>query len=215
MSSFECKPEDAAQAALHALRALDAEAARKFETRVDDDKALEAELLAMRKVADELAPLAPAVAPEPALLGRVLDAVRAAPASRTPAVTPFTEVVNEVTQNGPRRAGHLGFVFGDEAEFKPLKLPGISARTLHRDEAAGFATVMVRMQPGTSYPAHRHGDDEECYVLEGDLEVGEQVMHAGDYQVARRGSVHPVQRTRGGCLLLLRSSLHDELLEAS
>ncbi len=209
MTPTNLKPDDGAQAALHALHALDADAARKFEARVDDEPALEAELSAMRRVADGLAPLSPEVEPPPALLQRVLDAVRAK--SRAPATTPFTELVQEM--RGPN-LGNLGFRLGAEADFKPLEVPGVTARTLHVDDAAGYATVIVRMQPGTSYPAHRHGDDEECYVLEGDLQVGEQTMQAGDYQLARRGSVHGRQMTRGGCLLLLRSSLHDELLEA-
>jgi len=37
-------------------------------------------------------------------------------------------------------------------------------------------------------------------------------MRAGDYQRAETGSTHPVQSTRGGCLLLLTSSLRDELV---
>ena len=76
-----------------------------------------------------------------------------------------------------------------------------------------IVTMLIRMAPGTAYPAHRHGGAEECYVLEGDLHVGDDiVMHAGDYQRAEAGSTHPVQSTRGGCLLLLTSSLRDELV---
>ena len=74
-------------------------------------------------------------------------------------------------------------------------------------------TMLVRMEKGTSYPSHRHAGPEECYVLAGDLEVGDQLeMHAGDYQRVERGSVHPPQTTREGCLLLITSSMHDELL---
>jgi hypothetical protein len=39
-------------------------------------------------------------------------------------------------------------------------------------------------------------------------------MRAGDFQRAEAGSVHPVQSTDGGCLLLITSSLDDELLES-
>ena len=59
---------------------------------------------------------------------------------------------------------------------------------------------------------HHHGGAEECYVLEGDLRTGDVWMHAGDYQHAAAGSVHPVQSTVQGCLLLIHSSLQDELL---
>jgi hypothetical protein len=50
-------------------------------------------------------------------------------------------------------------------------------------------------------------------VLEGDLEiVGRQELHAGDYQRMESGSLHPIQRTKQGCLLLITSSRHDELV---
>ena len=73
-------------------------------------------------------------------------------------------------------------------------------------------TAMFRMAAGTSYPEHIHDGPEECYVLEGDLHVGDRmVMHAGDYQRATPGSEHDEQWTEGGCLLLVTSSLSDEL----
>ena len=37
-------------------------------------------------------------------------------------------------------------------------------------------------------------------------------MHAGDYQRASGRSIHPVQSTDGGCLLLIVSSLRDEMV---
>jgi len=72
--------------------------------------------------------------------------------------------------------------------------------------------MMVRMAAGTSWPAHIHAGPEECYVLAGDLRVGELHMHAGDFQRAEAGSRHGVQSTEGGCTLLLVSSLHDTLV---
>ncbi len=191
-------------AALHAFGVLSADAARAFEARVDADRTLEAELEACRAVVGDLALLAPASAPPADLLHRVLLRVRE---PMRPS-TPFAAVIQDARVEGKR------FVLGGDGGFVPLRVEGVTARTLHRDAAAGYATVLVRMAPGASYPAHRHADDEECYVLEGDLQVGEQDMVAGDYQLAPRGSLHPVQSTRGGCLLLLRSSLHDELVQA-
>ena len=46
-------------------------------------------------------------------------------------------------------------------------------------------------------------------MLEGDLHIGEDVMHPGDYQFAPAGSRHGVQSTEHGCLLLITSSLND------
>lgn len=97
-------------------------------------------------------------------------------------------------------------------EFVPTSVPGVRVRKLFVDPRANVVTMLVRMDPGVAYPPHRHGGLEECFVLEGDLRVGEKQMKQGDFQFASHGSVHPVQSTDGGCLLYIRSSLTDELL---
>lgn len=100
-----------------------------------------------------------------------------------------------------------------EGDFEPTDIEGIAVRRLFVDEHAERVTMLVRMAPGTAYPAHRHGGSEECYVLAGDLSVGNDLtLHSGDYQRMDSGSLHPVQSTREGCLLLIASSRHDELL---
>ncbi len=109
----------------------------------------------------------------------------------------------------------LTVVRKEEAGWENVGVPGISVRRLAVDGATGRVTMLVRMAAGTSYPTHRHGGREECYVLEGDLHVGDGLrMTAGDFQRAESGSVHPVQSTRGGCLLLIHSSQDDEILPA-
>jgi anti-sigma factor ChrR (cupin superfamily) len=89
---------------------------------------------------------------------------------------------------------------------------GVLAKQLYLDTVADSVTMLVRMAPGSTYPAHRHGGPEQCFVLEGDLRVGDIVLHAGDFQCAASDSVHEITRTDGGCLLLIVSSQHDELL---
>jgi len=107
----------------------------------------------------------------------------------------------------------VGLLFrgADERDWEPTGAPGVEARRLFVDPAGDRVTMMVRMAAGASYPGHVHAGPEECYVLEGDLLVGELHMHAGDYQRAEAGSRHGVQSTDGGCTLLLVSSLHDTL----
>ena len=103
-------------------------------------------------------------------------------------------------------------VAADQTPWEATGVAGIEARRLFTDAAHKRVTMMVRMAPGSAYPAHRHADVEECYVLQGDLDTGTMHMHGGDYQRAEKDSVHPVQTTRGGCLLLLVSSQDDELI---
>jgi anti-sigma factor ChrR (cupin superfamily) len=72
--------------------------------------------------------------------------------------------------------------------------------------------MMIRMAPGTSYPRHRHAAREECFVLQGELRVGDKQLRTGDFQVADRDSIHDVQSTETGCVLLIVSSQDDELV---
>lgn len=104
------------------------------------------------------------------------------------------------------------FLAGDEGGFEATDVPGIEAKRLFVDRENDRVTMLVRMQPGSAYPRHVHADFEECFVLAGDLSVGTHRMKAGDYQRAETGSLHAVQSTEKGCMLLLVSSLHDELI---
>jgi quercetin dioxygenase-like cupin family protein len=118
----------------------------------------------------------------------------------------------------PAGASTEGFSAGmyavarDAGEWAPVGIPGIEVKRLATDPERREVTMLVRMAAGTAYPAHRHGGVEECLVLSGEILVGERPMKAGDYQISQRDSVHPVQSTREGCLLYIRSSQDDELL---
>ena len=96
--------------------------------------------------------------------------------------------------------------------FERTGIEGIEAKTLFVDAARRRVSMMVRMAPGTSYPAHRHAAVEECFVVAGDIRVGERVLRAGDYQVAAEDSIHGVQSTEQGCVLFIVSSQDDELV---
>ena len=68
------------------------------------------------------------------------------------------------------------------------------------------------MKAGTTFPDHRHRDTEEVFVLEGDLRIGSEVLHAGGYCRAEAGTSHRGVSSEMGCLLMVRSSLEDEIL---
>jgi len=116
-------------------------------------------------------------------------------------------------------AGASQFLRHDEGAFEPTGVKGVSVRRLFVDASRKSATMLIRMEPGASYPGHRHGGVEECYVLSGDLHhvdgdddpKSERVMRSGDFEAVDEGSRHGRQWTERGCLLLIRSSLSDEL----
>ena len=96
--------------------------------------------------------------------------------------------------------------------FEPTGLAGIEIKPLFVDRASRRVTMLVKMAPGTTYPAHRHATSEECFVVSGDIHVGDRTLRAGDYQVAAQGSVHGVQSTERGCSLFIVSSQDDVLV---
>ncbi len=54
------------------------------------------------------------------------------------------------------------------------------------------------MDPGATYPSHRHTEVEELYLLEGDLFVEGQWMKPGDYCRDEPESIHGKVRTDKG-----------------
>ncbi|MBW7904363.1 MAG: cupin domain-containing protein [Phycisphaerae bacterium] len=111
----------------------------------------------------------------------------------------------------PTRDG-LCIVRAEDGAWEDTGVAGVAVRQLYADRAHNRATMLVRMTPGAAYPRHLHNSPEECLVLEGDLSVGANTLHSGDYQRAEPGSTHGVQSTRAGCLLFIVSGLDDDLL---
>ncbi len=99
----------------------------------------------------------------------------------------------------------------DEGAWEETGITGIQVRRLFVDPARNQMTALVRMAAGTAYPRHIHDGPEECLVLDGDLWAGDVEFHQGDYQRMTPGSRHDVQSTKEGCLLLIVSSLSDEI----
>jgi quercetin dioxygenase-like cupin family protein len=81
---------------------------------------------------------------------------------------------------------------------------GIERKILYRTE--GRVTYLIRGQPGARLPGHEHDDDEEIYVLSGDLTMGTLTLRAGDFHLARRGVKHPTATTAEGCMLLVSAA---------
>lgn len=82
--------------------------------------------------------------------------------------------------------------------------PFIEVRELRRDPARRTHLSLMRMQPGGYVPAHRHTQEEEFVVLEGECHIGAHRLCAGDVHVAAAGSSHGAVTTRVGVLVLIR-----------
>ena len=66
-------------------------------------------------------------------------------------------------------------------------MPGVERKMLWSAGPNRRVTFLIRGRPGASFPAHAHEDDEECFVLEGDITFDTLTLRAGDYHLARRG----------------------------
>lgn len=145
-------------------------------------------------------------APPPELKQKVLAAVRDL---ETGAAAPVQLWKN---WSAPQTEGDLIIQRKQEGQWEETGVTGVEVKRLFVDQSRNYVTMLVRMHPGSSYPGHRHGGFEECYVLQGDLSVGDTVLRAGDYQRAAGGSIHGEQSTQNGCVLFIVSSQYDELL---
>jgi quercetin dioxygenase-like cupin family protein len=84
-----------------------------------------------------------------------------------------------------------------------LDFPGTSMRVIHEDKKSGGMTVMTRLEPGASIPAHIHTRaDETVFVLSGDF-IEEAVEYGpGSFFAAPAGAPHGPHQSRTGCVVL-------------
>ena len=85
--------------------------------------------------------------------------------------------------------------------------PGVEVKVLRADPERNDQTVLIRMQPGAIVVGHRHTQEEECLILEGEVYIGDYRLAQGDMHVARPGAVHAPIRAPHGALLMIRSEM--------
>lgn len=94
----------------------------------------------------------------------------------------------------------------DEGEWLPLD-DKIRIRVLHRDPASNRQTLLMRVAAGGRMPGHRHTQEEEFLVLEGECRIGAHRLGAGDMHVAEAGSWHDDITTESGVLVLVHGEI--------
>ena len=85
--------------------------------------------------------------------------------------------------------------------------PGLKIKILNQNHSLNRQTFMAWLEPGAEYSDHDHDQDEEIYMVEGDLIIGALVLRAGDFHVARTGKHHPVHRTKSGCICIISQAI--------
>ncbi len=127
-----------------------------------------------------------------------------------------------------------GLSLGPQAEdwpWRPTRDQGVSWIPLHLDPKPdepgrrGGATVLIRMEPGCAYAAHRHLGSEDVLVLQGGYRDGEGSYHQGQHVHYPPGSAHapralgdperPIDGSNPACILYAHVPGGIELLGRS
>ena len=151
----------------------------------DDGGDLKASEGVFSELAGALRPLAPRPARRAALRTRVLAAAHATAPEGTATV---------------RAASCAWIVLGPKVEMK----------ILWRDAATRTQSVLMRVAAGGSIPGHRHTQEEEFILLEGECHVGTHRLGAGDAHIAAPGSWHEDITTRTGALVFVRGEYRSD-----
>ncbi len=188
-------------ASLHALNLLKGDELTDYQEHLRGCGVCQAEVRSFRKVTSLVGGSASRNVPSPGLRDRVLAAAIGS-TGRTGAPP------NAI----PLNSAGLLIANSNEIPWEPGSIPGCWSRLLFEDTLRKYHTSLVRLDPGTVYPAHRHAGIEELYLMEGDLIVEGYTMHPGDYCRAEAGSLHGEIRTDSGCKFIAVASLDDQLL---
>ena len=89
--------------------------------------------------------------------------------------------------------------------------PGIECKLLAADVERHRVSMLVRLAPGASYPAHTHADVEELHLLDGELWIDERKLLPGDYNYGAPGASDQRVWSETGCTCVLVTSTKDML----
>ncbi|PCJ53495.1 MAG: hypothetical protein COA70_09380 [Planctomycetota bacterium] len=207
-------------ASLYLAGSMTVEEVAQFEDHLDSGCAMcHQELLALDVAVEGLLQSSDSAQPAPALRDEVLqqaqnslESVSTLAAADDDKLQPW----QNLTPDASNAAGFFNLSNLEQGEWHPTGVEGVAYRKLFFDGEKKRLTAIFRMDPGASYPAHDHTQDEECLVLGGELIVDERLtMRRGDFQRAEAGSRHGLQRTETGCLLLITSGMADEMIPAT
>jgi anti-sigma factor ChrR (cupin superfamily) len=98
----------------------------------------------------------------------------------------------------------------DEPDWEQVA-PGIACKLLASDAENQRVSMLVRLAPGTAYPAHTHAGVEELHLLDGELWIDDRKLYPGDYNRAEPGTMDRRVWSETGCTCVLMTSSQDVL----
>jgi anti-sigma factor ChrR (cupin superfamily) len=124
----------------------------------------------------------------------------------------FAELAEERNAGRLETSGESITVRFDAGRWREIS-KGAYVKRLFVDKTRRRVTMLYKLLPGASLPAHRHHETEECFVLEGDYRVNDEVLGPGDYHCALPGSIDRTLYTVGGTMFLLVGPEKYDLLK--
>jgi anti-sigma factor ChrR (cupin superfamily) len=97
-----------------------------------------------------------------------------------------------------------------EPEWEQV-VPGIECKLLATDTERDRVSMLVRLAPSASYPAHTHAGVEELHLLDGELWIDERKLVPGDYNYGAPGTGDQRVWSETGCTCVLVTSTKDTL----
>jgi anti-sigma factor ChrR (cupin superfamily) len=118
------------------------------------------------------------------------------------------QIQTEMKERAPRPTQHI--IRPTQREWFPSPIPGVEIQPLW--SAGGRSARLVKSQPGTVFPPHRHRGPELVYILKGSLLINGKSVKAGDFCISDPGFVDQDIQCEEECTFLLISNEDDELL---
>ncbi len=126
----------------------------------------------------------------------------------------------DVDTNGNGR-GFVGFINQQYLPWKEFRVKGVAsglkAKTLSRDPKTGAVSLLLSYPPGwrSRADSNYHNGDEEIFVLEGDLTIGERTLTDRCYSFIPAGKAHGPISTSNGCLALTFFSQEPDVVAST
>jgi anti-sigma factor ChrR (cupin superfamily) len=145
--------------------------------------------------------------------------------SLRPVVNQFVSWPTDVLRPTTSLQGRLALRIAEETGKRPVLPParqwsepeweqvasGIECKLLATDTERHRVSMLVRLAPGASYPAHTHAGVEELHLLDGELWIDERKLFPGDYNYGAAGTGDQRVWSETGCTCLLVTSTTDVL----
>jgi anti-sigma factor ChrR (cupin superfamily) len=183
--------EIAEQTCAYALQSLPTGERTEIEAHIDSCTECQREIESLRPVVDQFVSWPTDVLRPPTSLQARLALRIAADTGEQP-VLPLTE-------------------HWSEPDWEPVA-PGIECKLLAADTERHRVSMLVRLAPGASYPAHMHAGVEELHLLDGELWIDERKLSPGDYNYGAPGAGDGRVWSETGCTCVLVTSTKDVLI---